>query len=111
MAEFITYEESFGEDRPISKVVGGDANMRVIRFYLLSGQEIKPHRSPSTVLMTVLRGRLVFMGGEERRELKAGDALLCAPQEAHGFRALEDSVVEAVVAPSPGGGKLRVSPA
>ena len=95
----------------MSRVVGGDENMRVVRFYLLAGQEIKPHRSPSTVLMTVLRGRLIFVGGEERRELKTGDALLCAPQEVHGFRALEDAVVEAVIAPSPGGGKLRINPA
>ncbi len=109
MAKFIPYEESFGEDRAVARVVGRDRNMRVIRFCLLAGQEIKPHRSPSTVLMTVLKGRLVFVGGEEEMELKEGDALLCAPGEPHGFRALEDSVVEAVVSPNPSEGTFKVN--
>ncbi|NPA31994.1 MAG: cupin domain-containing protein [Aquificae bacterium] len=95
-------EERFGE-KPVSEVVYEDENAKVVRFYLKAGQEIKPHSSPSSVYITVLKGRLNFFLGKENeeREVGAGDTVFYEPGELHGFRALEDSVVEAVITPKP----------
>jgi quercetin dioxygenase-like cupin family protein len=48
-------EEKFGE-KPLSEVVYEDANAKVVRFYLKGGQEIKPHKSCSSVYITSLKG-------------------------------------------------------
>ncbi len=95
-------EEKFSDQSPQRELVYEDGNAKVIRFYLREGQEIKPHRSPSSVLITVLKGRLTFTCGEGKEEtLSQGDTVFYEPQELHGFRALEDSVVEATIAPNP----------
>lgn len=101
-------EEKFGE-KPVAEAVYQDDNAKVVRFYLKQGQEIKPHSSPSSVFITVLKGKLAFVSGEEGKEeiLSTGDTIFYEPQELHGFRALEDSVVEAVITPRPD--KMRVS--
>ncbi len=103
MARIKVLEENFNPQIPTREVVYNDNNVRVMRFYLKAGQEIKPHRSPSTVVITVLKGKLSFFIGSENREetLKEGASVFYDPEEAHGFKALEDSVVQAVVAPNP----------
>ncbi|GAB6065702.1 cupin domain-containing protein [Aquifex pyrophilus] len=100
MAEIKVLEEKFGE-KPISELVYEDANARVIRFYLKGGQEIKPHTSPSSVFITVLKGRLIFISEKEEAEVSQGSTVFYKPEELHGFRALEDSVVEATITPNP----------
>ena len=101
-------EEKFGE-KPVVEAVYQDGNAKVVRFYLKQGQEIKPHSSPSSVFITVLKGKLSFLSGEEGKEetLNAGDTIFYEPRELHGFKALENSVVEAVITPRPD--KMRVS--
>jgi len=96
-------EDKFNPEMPAREVVYNDDNVRVMRFYLKAGQEIKPHRSPSTVVLTVLQGRLSFYIGSEDREetLETGASVFYDPNEPHGFRAIEDSVAQAVVAPNP----------
>ncbi|NPB08488.1 MAG: cupin domain-containing protein [Aquificae bacterium] len=102
MAVIKILEEKFG-DRPVSEVVYEDENAKVVRFYVREGQEIKPHKSPSSVYITVLKGRLSFYIGKDstEREVEAGGTVFYEPDELHGFRALEDSVVEAVITPKP----------
>jgi len=73
----------------------------VIRFYLKEGQEIKPHRSPSSVFITVLKGSLVFSWEDGEGTLNEGDTIFYKPEELHGFRALKNSVVEATISPNP----------
>ena len=101
-------EEKFGE-KPIVESVYQDDNAKVVRFYLKQGQEIKPHSSPSSVFITVLKGRLTFLSGEEGKEetLSTGDTIFYEPKELHGFKAIEDSIVEAVITPRPD--KMKVS--
>lgn len=101
-------EERFGE-KPVAEAVYQDENAKVVRFYLKNGQEIKPHSSPSSVYITVLKGKLSFLSGKEGKEeiLNAGDTIFYEPEELHGFKALEDSVVEAVITPRPD--RMRVS--
>lgn len=101
-------EEKFN-DKPVVEVAYQDENAKAVRFYLKKGQEIKPHASPSSVFITVLKGKLSFLSGEDGNEeiLSTGDTIFYTPKELHGFRALEDSVVEAVITPRPD--KMRVS--
>jgi len=100
MARIKHLEEKFGE-KPISEVVYEDNNARVVRFYLKKGQEIKPHTSPSSVYVTVLKGKVVFTAGEERIEGEQGSTIYYEPNELHGFVAKEDSILEAVITPKP----------
>lgn len=104
-------EEKYNEDSPARELVYEDANAKVIRFFLKAGQEIKPHRSPSSVFISVLKGRLSFYLGKEDREeiLEAGSTVFYEPEELHGFKALEDSVVQAVITPNPTAKRLSVT--
>ena len=100
MAEIKRLEEKFSE-KPVSEKVYEDENAKVVRFYLKEGQEIKPHRSPSSVFITVLKGKLIFSAENGELEAKEGDTVFYKPNELHGFKALENSVVEAVITPKP----------
>lgn len=93
-------ELTFDPERPRSEVIYEDRNARVVRFYLKEGQEIRPHRSKSSVFITVLRGKLRFTVGKSEEVLSTGDTAFYEPEEMHGFCALEDSVVEAVITPN-----------
>ncbi len=55
------------------------------------------------MFITVLKGKLDFMiGSEDRKEtLSEGQTVFYLPNEPHGFVALEDSVVQAVITPKP----------
>lgn len=103
MAKVAKLEEKFSEESPQRELVYQDRNARVIRFYLKGGQEIKPHTSPSSVFITVLKGKLSFCAGAVDREeiLEVGSTIFYEPEELHGFKALDDSVVEAVITPNP----------
>jgi len=103
MAKVAKLEKKFSEESPQRELVYQDRNARVIRFYLKGGQEIKPHTSPSSVFITVLKGKLSFCAGSVDKEdiLEAGSTIFYEPEELHGFKALEDSVVEAVITPNP----------
>ena len=101
MAVVKRLEDRFSDQSPQRELVYEDGNVKVIRFYLKEGQEIKPHRSPSSVLITVLKGNLTFSCEKGEETLNQGDTIFYEPQELHGFKALKDSVVEATIAPNP----------
>lgn len=77
------------EDRPSSQLVHDVPDVRVVAFHLQPGQEVRPHRSPSTVLVQVIEGEGEFSGAEEAMRLSAGDTGVYERQELHGIRALE----------------------
>ncbi len=101
MAKVKRLEERFNEERVFSEVAYEDQNAKVVRFYLKGGQEVKPHTSPSSVFISVLKGKLTFICPDEEVTLTAGDSIFYEPKEIHGFKALEDSVVEATISPNP----------
>lgn len=43
--------------RPASAILHDEANVRIVAFHLAPGQEIPPHRSMSTVVVHVTRGK------------------------------------------------------
>jgi len=85
----------------VSELVYEDGNAKVVRFYLRGGQEIKPHTSPSSVFITVLKGKVAFYAPQGELEAEAGSTVFYEPNEPHGFKALEDAVLEAVITPKP----------
>ncbi len=111
MAKVVRLMEEFKEDSPRTEVSYDCPEARVVRFFLKKGQEIRPHTSPSRVFIAVLKGRLIFTTGEEGREedMSAGDTIFYDPKELHGFKALEDSVVEAFIVPNPTANRVKVT--
>jgi len=95
------FEEKFSEQSPQNELVYEDENAKVIRFYLKEGQEIKPHRSNSSVFIVVLKGSLIFISENAEETLNQGDTIFYKPNELHGFKAIKDSVVEATISPNP----------
>jgi quercetin dioxygenase-like cupin family protein len=81
-----------------------EANLRVVAFRLLPGQEIPPHRSPSTVAVQVAEGSGTFKGEDGEAVLRAGETAVYAPNELHAIIAgTEPLRFLAFIAPRPGG--------
>lgn len=110
MAVIKPLEEKYDPAAPARELVYEDANAKVIRFFLKAGQEIKPHKSPSSVFISVLKGKLSFYIGKEDKEevIETGTTVFYEPEELHGFKALEDSVVQAVITPNPTAQRVKM---
>lgn len=88
--------------RPASAVLYNEANARVLAFHLAPGQEVPPHASGSTVIVSVLRGTGRFRGDTGEVELGAGQAAVFAPGEVHAMAAGEEPLAFlAILAPGP----------
>ncbi|HEU4643392.1 MAG TPA: cupin domain-containing protein [Gemmatimonadaceae bacterium] len=91
------------EDRPASALVHDAPDARLVVFRIEPGQEVAPHTSPSTVILTIAEGSGVVLGGDGERAVRAGEVVAYEPNERHGMRALDERlVVLAVIAPRPG---------
>jgi quercetin dioxygenase-like cupin family protein len=90
-------------DRPSTRVLHDEPNLRVIAFHLLPGQTVPPHRNASTVLVQVISGRGRFAGEDAEATLAAGESAVYRPGETHSIDALDGPLVfHAVIAPRPG---------
>jgi len=90
-------------DRPATRVLHDEANLRVVGFHLLPGQVVPPHRNASTVLVQVVAGSGRFTGETGEATLSAGEAAVYAPGETHSITALDEGLrFHAVIAPRPG---------
>jgi quercetin dioxygenase-like cupin family protein len=94
-------EAEFSADRPVSKLLYDSDAMRVVVFGLMPGQEIPPHTAPSRVLLHIVRGKGVFLTGSGERKARTGDFVVTEPEEPHGLKAAEKTVMLAVIAPRP----------
>lgn len=91
------------DDRPSTRVLHDEPNVRVIAFHLQPGQTVPPHHSTSTVLVRVVSGRGRFMGDEAEVVLEPGGAAVYRPGETHSITALDGPLVfHAVITPRPG---------
>jgi quercetin dioxygenase-like cupin family protein len=93
--------------RPATTVLHDVADARLVVFRLAPGQSVPPHRSVSTVLLTVLEGSGVLCGETDgalsERPCVAGDVIAYEPQELHGMRAEgETLLLLATITPRPG---------
>ena len=95
-------------DRPATAIVHDSDDARLVLFRVGPGQEVAPHTSASTVVLTVLSGAGFVFGGEPAREypVHPGVVVTYAPRELHGMRAAADAsepfVLLATIAPRPG---------
>lgn len=99
MALEIKIEESKFADKPVVEKIYENETVRVVLFYLKSGSIIDLHTSTSTVITTVLKGSGKFYIGsrENIKILQEGETLIYDPNEPHGFEAVEDMVVQAII--------------
>jgi quercetin dioxygenase-like cupin family protein len=89
--------------RPATAILHDSADLRLIVFRLAPGQAVPPHRSTSTVMLTVLAGEGVLSGGDGERTCAAGDVVVYAPEELHGMRATGVELqLLATITPRPG---------
>ncbi len=68
---------------------------RVIRFALRPGQIVREHNAPhSPVVVTVLKGRGMFAGGDGvEQEFGPNDLLIFSSGENHSIRALSEDLI------------------
>ena len=96
-------------DRPATAIVHDSPDVRLIVFRLAPGQSVAPHRSTSSVQLTVLDGAGILTGESETggttdQVCTAGDVVVYVPNELHGMRAAdEELLLLATITPRPGG--------
>lgn len=96
-------------DRPATAILHDSADVRLIVFRLGPGQAVAPHRSTSSVQLTVLEGSGVLAGESGSHVVDqvctAGDVVVYLPNELHGMRASSDEelLLLATITPRPGG--------
>ena len=91
------------DDRPATAIVHDSADVRLVVFRIAPGQEVAPHRSTSTVLLTALEGSGFFVHADGEIAASAGTCVACEPNELHGMRAATETlVVLATISPRPG---------
>ena len=93
--------------RPGTAVLHDTADVRQVVFRIEAGQSVPPHRSVSTVLLTVLDGAGLLSGEESgtviERRCASGDMIAYEPNELHGMRAEgETLLLLATITPRPG---------
>lgn len=89
--------------RPATAIIHDSPDVRLVTFRIDPGQRVPPHTSASTVVLTVVSGSGTVTGGDEERDVRAGDVVAYAPGELHGMEATEETlVIVASIAPRPG---------
>ena len=89
--------------RPATAVVSDAPDARLVVFRLAPGQAVAPHRSVSTVTLTVLAGSGVVSGGDGEQDVGEGDVVTYEPNEMHGMRAIDrELILLATLTPRPG---------
>lgn len=103
MATIFKFQEKFDEEKVYKEKVFETPNYLIIHFHLKANQKIPLHKSPSEVIVTVLKGKGKFFIGnyDNITELNIGDVLKYDREELHGFEAIEDMVVQALITPNP----------
>ena len=89
--------------RPATAVIHDCADARLVTFRIEPGQRVPPHTSGSTVILTVVAGSGSVTGGDEERDVVAGDVIAYEPGELHGMEAGDETlIILATIAPRPG---------
>jgi quercetin dioxygenase-like cupin family protein len=93
--------------RPATAILHDTPDLRLVVFRLAPGQAVPPHRSPSSVLLSVLAGTGALSGEEAsgctEQQCSAGEQMAYAPNELHGMRALDtELLILATITPRPG---------
>lgn len=102
MKRFPAHAAPARPERPSTVLLHDTPDVRVVAFHLQAGQEVKPHRSPSTVLLQVVEGEGEFSGADGVVHLSAGESVVYERNEMHGIRALDVPLrFHAIITPRP----------
>ena len=93
--------------RPATATLHESDDCRLVVFRIEPGEEVKAHRSPSSVVLEVLEGAGTIAGerdgATEERRCSAGDVVVFAPNEVHAMRSTgERMLLLATITPRPG---------
>lgn len=89
--------------RPATALLHDVADARVVVFRIEPGQEVAPHTSTSTVLLSIVAGRGTVSGASGESAVSAGDLVAYDLGELHGMRAGDEQlVIVAIITPRPG---------
>jgi quercetin dioxygenase-like cupin family protein len=89
--------------RPATAILFDEPDARLVVFRIGAGQSVAPHRSPSTVMLTVLHGDGFVAGADGEQPCHAGDLFTFEPNETHGMRAdASELLLLATITPRPG---------
>lgn len=96
-----------GKDRPATAVIHDTDDVRLVVFRLAPGQAVPPHRSVSSVMLTVLEGSGTLSGEAEGQPVelafRSGESVAYEPNELHGMRAYDtELLLLATITPRPG---------
>lgn len=84
----------FGEQDPNAQPLLVDGDVRILRFTLHPGQQVKQHRAPhSPLYIVVLSGRGIFTGDNRSLEVGSPTLLAFAQGESHAIQALDEDLV------------------
>ncbi len=90
-------------DRPATAVIHDTDDVRLVVFRLEGGQTVPPHRSVSSVMLTVLDGSGTLSGESTERRCSRGEVVMYDPNELHGMRAESGRMLLlATITPRPG---------
>jgi len=90
-------------DRPATRVLHDEEQLRVVAFHLAPDQVVPPHRSAGTVLVQVVAGEGRFSGDGGEATLRAGECAVYRPEETHSIAAGDAPLVFlALIVPRPG---------
>jgi quercetin dioxygenase-like cupin family protein len=88
---------------PATAILHDSGDARLVTFRLAPGEEVPPHMSPSTVILSVIEGTGTFLGQGHERSVQTGTLVTYAPNELHGMRATDGPLaVLAIITPRPG---------
>ncbi len=89
--------------RPATALLYDAPDARVVVFRIEPGQEVAPHTSTSTVLLSIVTGTGTVSGASGESPVVPGDLVSYDMGELHGMRAGDDTlVIVATIAPRPG---------
>jgi quercetin dioxygenase-like cupin family protein len=89
--------------RPATALLHDVPDARVVVFRIEPEQEVAPHTSTSTVLLSIVSGRGTVSGASGESSVKAGDLVAYEVGELHGMKAgTEQLVLIAIITPRPG---------
>ncbi len=94
-------------EKPASAVIHDTDDLRLVVFRIAPGQSVPPHRSVSSVMLTVLEGEGTLAGEENGQPVEqrfgAGQSVTYEPNELHSMSAgSTELLLLATITPRPG---------
>ncbi|KGO10466.1 cupin domain-containing protein [Elizabethkingia bruuniana] len=83
----------YGEISPIVNVLINTPNHKEIRIVFRKGQEMKEHKTPYPIVVSVIEGSIDFGVSTERFILKNGMMIALEANILHNLKAQQDSIV------------------